>query len=420
MTIKESIKEHINNPEELEQLFRNDRNAFESGFEEVYSEIEKSELSKFWKIRLDYNKLPDRIKKSNLSDILKLVSVCLITGFLIKIPDFFSVGLAEIFYMKNAGIIVFSGLTLYTVWANKIFELKRLLPVLVAFLILTLYVNLLPSVTDSDSINLVYIHLPLLMWSIFGLVYIDFNLTDKLKRIEFLRYNGDLAILMAIMVIAGGILTGITIGLFETIGIKIENFYMKNVVIIGAVSVPIVATYITKNYTVLTNKIAPVIANIFSPLVLLTAVIFLVALAISGKDPYSDRNFLLMFNLMLLGVMAVIVFSISETSAGKKQKFNELVLFVLSITTVIIDLIALSAIFYRLGAFGITPNRLAVLGSNILILGNLVLIIIDLYKVNFRKALIGEVELTIAKYLPVYLIWIIFVVIGFPLIFGMK
>ena len=420
MTVKERIKEHINNPEELEQLYRDDKNAFESGFEEVYSEIERSELSKFWKIRLDYNKLPDKIKKSNLSDILKLVSVCLITGFLIKIPEFFSVGLAEIFYMKNAGIIVFTGLTLYVFLTNKIFELKRLLPVLVVFLILTLYINLLPSVTDSDSINLVYIHLPLLMWSIFGLVYIDFSLSDKIKRIEFLRYNGDLAILMAIMVIAGGILTGITIGLFETIGIKIENFYMKNVVITGAVSVPIVATYITKNYTVLTNKIAPVIANIFSPLVLLTAVIFLVALAISGKDPYSDRNFLLMFNLMLLGVMTVIVFSISETSAGKKQKFNELVLFVLSITTVIIDLIALSAIFYRLGAFGITPNRLAVLGSNILILGNLVLIIIDLYKVNFRKALIGEVELTIAKYLPVYLIWIIFVVIGFPLIFGMK
>jgi hypothetical protein len=420
MTLKGIIKEHINNPEKLEQLYRDDRSAFKSGFEEVYSEIEKSELSKFWKIRLDYNKLPDKIKTSNLADILILVSVCLITGFLIKIPDLFRVGLAEIFYMKNAGIIVFTGLTLYVFWTNKILELKRLLPVLITFLILTLYINLLPSVTDSDSINLAYIHLPLLMWAIFGLVYIDFNLRDKIKRIEFLRYNGDLAILIAIMVIAGGILTGITIGLFEAIGISIENFYMKNVVIIGAVSVPIVATYITKNYTVLTNKIAPVIANIFSPLVLLTAVIFLVALAISEKDPYSDRDFLLMFNLMLLGVMAVIVFSISETSAGKKQKFNELVLFGLSITTVIIDLIALSAIFYRLGAFGITPNRLAVLGSNILILGNLVLIIIDLYKVNFRKALIGEVELTISKYLPVYLIWIIFVVTGFPLIFGMK
>jgi ABC-type phosphate/phosphonate transport system permease subunit len=145
-----------------------------------------------------------------------------------------------------------------------------------------------------------------------------------------------------------------------------------------------------------------------------------VALAISGKSPYSDREFLLIFNIMLIGVMAVIVFSISETSNTGKQKFNELILFILSIITVIIDLIALSAIFYRLGTFGVTPNRLAVLGSNILILGNLVLIIIDLYKVNFRKALITQVELTISKYLPVYAIWILFVIIGFPLIFGIK
>ena len=129
----------------------------------------------------------------------------------------------EIFYAKNAGIIVFSGLTLYIAWSNKVFDLKKLLPVLGAFLVLTVYVNLLPSVTDSDSINLVYIHLPLLMWCIFGLVFIDFNLKDKIKRIEYIRYNGDLAILMAIIVIAGGILTGITIGLFDAIGINIEE-----------------------------------------------------------------------------------------------------------------------------------------------------------------------------------------------------
>jgi hypothetical protein len=418
--MKERIKEHIKDPEKLEQLYHDDRDAFESGFKEVYSEIEKSELLKFWKIRLDYAKLPDTIKKSNLTDILILISTCLITGFLIKIPDIFNFRLTEIFYWKNAGIIVFTGLTIYVVWTNKVFDLKRLTLIMSTFLILTIYVNVLSAVTNSDSINLVYIHLPLLMWAIFGLVYIEFNLKNKIRRIEYIRYNGDLAILMAIMVIAGGILTGITIGLFDAIGIHIENFYMKNVVIVGAVSVPIVATYITKNYTVLTNKIAPVIANIFSPLVLLTAVIFLVALAVSGKDPYSDRDFLLIFNIMLLGVMAVIVFSISETSTIRKQKFNELILFILSIITVIIDLIALSAIFYRLGTFGITPNRLAILGSNILILANLALLIIDLYKVNFKKALIREVELTIAKFLPVYLIWILFVVFGFPLIFGMK
>jgi hypothetical protein len=326
--------------------------------------------------------------------------------------------LLNIVYEKNAAIIIFFGLTLFIVWTHKIFELKRLVQIFGAFLLASIYVNIIASDTNGDIINLIFIHLPLLFWFIFRLVYIDFNLKNKIKRIEFIRYNGDLAILMALIVIAGGILTGITIGLFGAIGINIENFYFENIVIVGAVSVPIVATYIIKNYTALTNKIAPIIANIFSPLGLITALIFLIALAISGKDLYSDREFLLIFNVMLVGVMAVIVFSISETSTTGKQRFNETTLFILSVVTGVIDLIALSTIFYRLRTFGLTPNRLSVLGSNILILGNLILIILDLYIVNFKKSNIREVELTIAKYLPVYLIWILFVVFGFPLLFG--
>jgi len=118
--------------------------------------------------------------------------------------------------------------------------------------------------------------------------------------------------------------------------------------------------------------------------------------------------------------MGIIVFSISETSVKKKQKINEMTLFMLTIVTLIIDLVALSAILYRLGEYGFTPNRTAVLGSNLLIFGNLILIMIDLFKVNFRSAEIKQVELTISKYLPIYMIWTIFVVIGFPLIFGLK
>jgi uncharacterized membrane protein len=155
-------------------------------------------------------------------------------------------------------------------------------------------------------------------------------------------------------------------------------------------------------------------------LVLITLVIYLIAIPVSGKDPYNDRNFLMIFNIMLLGVMAIIVFSVSEASGSIKRKFSELVLFILSLVTLIINLIALSAIFYRLGEFGLTPNRLAVLGSNIMIFVNLILITIDLFKINFKKAEPEKVELTISKYLPVYVIWVLIVVFGFPLFFGMK
>jgi len=258
------------------------------------------------------------------------------------------------------------------------------------------------------------------MWCTYGFVFSGFNFGDKDKRIEYIRHNGDLAVLGAIIVITGGVLTGITIGLFEVININIEKFYMNNVVMIGIVSAPIVTTYILNNYPSMTSKIAPVIANIFSPLVLLTLLIYLTAIAISGKDPYNDRDFLLIFNIMLIGVMGIIVFSISETSINRRQKFNELVLFSISIIAIIIDLIALSAIFYRLMEYGLTPNRLAVLGSNILILINLVQIMIDLFKINFKEIPIKKVEFTISRYLPVYLIWILIVIFTFPLIFGMK
>jgi hypothetical protein len=170
----------------------------------------------------------------------------------------------------------------------------------------------------------------------------------------------------------------------------------------------------------MTNKIARIISNIFSPLVLVTLIIYLTAVIVSGKNPFNDRDFLLIFNIMLVGVMAIIVFSISESSDIKRHKFNETVLFVLSIVTVFIDVIALTAILYRLVQYGITPNRLAVAGSNILILGNLILITMDLYKINFRRSEMERVGQSIAKYIPIYVIWIVIVIFGFPLVFGLK
>jgi hypothetical protein len=417
----EKIKENINDPEKLERLYREDKKAFESGFEKIYPEIQNTEMAKFWKSRLDFEKAPDKTKQNYGPDTFLMIAVCLFTGFLIKIPDLFNINVKNFFfYDKDAGIIVFLGLVIYAIAINRNFNRRNLALTILTFIVSIIYINLLPDIKSSASINLVYIHMPLLMWCTYGLVFIDFDLKDKSKLIEFIKHNGDLAIMGALILIAGGLLSGITIGLFKAIGINIEKFYSHNVIIVGLVSAPIVTTYILKNYTTLTNRIASIIANIFSPLVLITLIIYLIAIVVSGKDPYNDRDFLLIFNIMLIGVMAIIVFSVSETSMNMKQKFNEMVLFILSIITLIINLIALSAIFYRVGEYGLTPNRLAILGSNILIFINLILITIDLFKINFKNTELEKVEFTISKYLPVYIIWTLIVVFGFPIIFGMK
>lgn len=419
--MKNRIKENIDNFEQLEMLYRADKKGFEKAFFEIYPEISDNKISDFWKTRLECDNTKEISVKIRKTDILFLIVACTITGFLIKIPQLFDIHLNDYFFNeKNAGLIVLFGLSLYAFLTKDLIKTKQILITFSIFIISATYINLLPSNRDSHSINLAYIHLPLMIWCLYGLIFIDFDTTDKTKRIDYIKYNGDLAILGAIILIAGGILTGVTLRLFSAIDLKIEQFYFDYIVLWGLVSAPIVATYIIRKYPFVTNKIAPIIANIFSPLVLITLIVYLISILITGKDPYNDRDFLIVFNLMLLGVMGIVVFSISETSVNRKQRFNELTLFALSIITLIIDLVALSAILYRLGEYGFTPNRTAVLGSNLLIFGNLLLIMIDLYKINFKNKEIKQVEFTIAKYLPIYTLWTIFVVFGLPWIFGLK
>ena len=417
----EKIKENINDPEKLERLYREDKKSFESDFEKIYPEIEATEIAKFWKSRLDFDKTSVKTRIGFSTDVFIVIAICLVAGFLIKIPDLFNISVTGFhFYEKETGIIFFMGLAVYAIVINRGFSKRNIIITLLAFLVSAIYINLLPDVNTSSSIKLVYIHIPFLMWCLYGMVYINYDLKDLTKRIEYIKHNGDLAIMGALIIIAGGMLMIFSIGLFQAIGIHVEKFYQNYILIIGFVSAPVVTSFILKNYNTLTNKIAPVIANVFSPLVLITLIIYLLAIPISGKDPYNDRNFLLIFNIMLIGVMAIIVFSVSGTNMIIKQKFSEIVLFILSIVTLIINLIALSAIFYRLGHYGLTPNRLAILGSNILIFINLILIALDLFKISFRNSKTDKVSFTISKYLPVYLIWTLIVVFVFPLIFGMK
>jgi len=148
--------------------------------------------------------------------------------------------------------------------------------------------------------------------------------------------------------------------------------------------------------------------------------VYLIAILYSGKDPYNDRDSLLLFNGLLIGVLALIFFSIAESSKTSKNHVEILILFLLSIVTIIVNGVALSAILYRISEWGFTPNRTAVLGSNLLILINLLLVTTKLFKVFRKKANLSEVGNTIAFYLPIYFIWTIIVTFIFPLIFNFK
>jgi len=281
-----------------------------------------------------------------------------------------------------------------------------------------LFVNLLPY-KESDSINLALIHSPLFLWCLFGLAFVSFEYKNIAKRIAFIRFNGELLIMTGLILIAGGLLTAITLGLFSAIKMNIEEFYSKYIVISGAVAAPIVSYYLIKVYPTITSKIAPVIARVFTPLVLITLAVYLVSLSFSESKILEDRDLLILFNVMLLAVMAIIVFSVTELDKSKERNFNVLILFSLAIVAIVINSIALTAIITRI-ADGLTPNRTVVLVSNILVFVNLILIAKSLYRSYFKSTQLGSVESAVAKYLPVYFAWTIIVIFILPFAFGLK
>jgi hypothetical protein len=188
----------------------------------------------------------------------------------------------------------------------------------------------------------------------------------------------------------------------------------------GLPAVPILGVYLTHTNPQLVNKVSPIIAKIFSPLVLVMLVIYLVAIAVTGKDPYNDREFLLIFNLLLIGVMALIFFSVAESSTKESNSSGVWILLLLSLVTVVVNCIALSAIIFRISEWGITPNRLAVLGSNVLILVHLLMVTGKLYRTVTKQSALAEVGRSIVIYIPVYFVWAVVVVFIFPLVFGFK
>lgn len=414
--MKDEILTHLNDPRQLEKLYRSNKVPFKQEFTSLYPQLKGNTLADFWNERLNYES--DEINWGSSRELLLVLIASLLAGVIAKLPAILSIN-EEFFYPRNIGFIVFPFLTAYFIWKNKL-PGQKIAIIGGLTLVALIFINFLPQVSKSDTLILSCIHLPLFLWAILGFAFVSNKLSSYKNRLSFLRYNGDLVVMVALIGIAGGILTGITIGLFSLIGFNIEKFYFEYIVICGLAAVPIIGTYLTQTNPQLVNKVSPVIAKIFSPLVLVTLVIYLVAMAFSGKDPYNDREFLLIFNALLIGVMAIILFAIAETSHRNRNQAETITLFLLAAVTVLVNGIALSAILFRISEWGITPNRLAVLGSNVLILTNLLLVTARLFKVLTKKTDRTEVENSIAAFLPVYCLWIFMVIFLFPLIFGFK
>lgn len=403
------ITQYADEPEALEALYRRDPALFSRSFAEAFRAAPQSPVLRAWQARLNYREAVDQA--ATRRGILTVILLALACGALVRVP---ALALTEDwYYPRFAPMIVIVALCAYF-W-NAAPDRRRIIAGLGLTLAVGVYVSLLPDF--KDSVVMALIHLPIVFWGLLGIAYTGSAWRDTDARLRFIRYNGEMVILVALVGAGGMVFSLLTVSLFEMVVKNSAEQYFENVGIMGAVAVPVVATYL---YDVVFHRrtgIPPVLARVFAPLFLVMSTVYLASALLGGQNPFLDRSFLITCNGLLLVVLAITVFSIVERDADSPTGIVDTINVALAGVTLVINAIALAAIVFRLASYGFTPNRVAVLGANLVIMGHLARICWAYLGVVRGKAGFATMRPIVAGYLPVYAIWAGLVTFLLPLLF---
>ena len=166
------------------------------------------------------------------------------------------------------------------------------------------------------------------------------------------------------------------------------------------------------------ENMAPVLTRLFTPLFAAVLITFLGALLITGRVINIERDVLIVFDLLLVVVLGLLLYSVSARDPQSPPGAFDVLQVVLLVSALLVDGVALWAIAARITEFGFTPNRVAALGENLILLVNLAWSAVLYIRFLRSRGPFMALERWQTSYLPVYAAWAAIVVIVFPPLFG--
>ncbi|MEX0909252.1 MAG: permease prefix domain 1-containing protein [Gemmatimonadaceae bacterium] len=338
----------------------------------------------------------------------------------VKLPAAFGLDLDQDapFYARNASLFVLPLLTGYFAWKRQLD--RRLLGWLaLAFAAAAVFANVYPfSTEESHTQVLLALHLPIALWLVVGVAYAGGRWSQVAGRMDFIRFTGELFIYYVLIALGGGVLTGFMALIFQGIGIDPEPFFESWLLPCGAVGAVVIAAWLVEAKQSVIENMAPVLTRLFTPLFAALLVTFLVTMLWTGRAIDIEREMLIAFDLLLVVVLGLLLYSISARDPRTPPGVFDVLQVVLLVSALLADMLTLWAIVARIDEFGFSPNRVAALGMNVILLVNLAWSAV-LYVGFLRgRGSFAALEQWQTNYLPVYAIWAAIVVIAFPPLFG--
>jgi hypothetical protein len=261
-------------------------------------------------------------------------------------------------------------------------------------------------------------HLPIALWLGVGFAYISGRLNDHGRRMNFIRFSGEWFIYYTLIAFGGGVLILFTVFVFSAIGFEVEWLVQSWLMPCGVAGAVIISAWLVEAKQSIIENMAPVLTRLFTPLFTVLLLAFLVTMIWTGRGINIEREVLIGFDLLLVVVLGLLLYSISARDHQAAPGLFDRLQLLLVVSALLVDALALWAIAARISEFGFSPNKVAALGENIILLVNLAWSAVLYMRFLTGRASFAPLERWQTSYLPVYAVWAGIVVAVFPIIFG--
>jgi len=389
-------------------------------------EFARAHSERLWKQLVIAPDATDESPNTSRAETLVVLILAVAAALAVKVPTLFGLRLSpneELppFYARNASLFVFPLLTVYFVWKRGSDVVRSLwlwlaLPLAAG----AVFANVFPFPKGSDTEVLTILHLPIALWIAVGFAYVRGRWFDDGGRMNFARFSGELAIYYVLIALGGGVLTGFTFMMFAAIGMNPDWFVAGWLIPCGAAGAVIIGSWLVEAKQSVIENMAPVLTRLFTPLFAVLLLAFLATMAWTGSPINVKREVLIGFDLLLAVVVGLVLYAASARDPQAPPDFFDGLQLLLVVSALVVDGVALAAIAARISEFGFTPNRVAALGENLILLVNLAWTAWLYARFLRHRSSFAVLEGWQMAYLPVFSIWAALVVLVFPPLFGYR
>jgi hypothetical protein len=385
-------------------------------------EFARAHSERLWKQLVIAPDAADESANTSRAETIVVLSLAVAAALAIKVPALFGLRLDggdEPFYARNASLFVFPLLTLYFVWKRGS-DVRSGLWLALPFAAGAVFANIYPFASRSHTEVLTALHLPIALWLAVGFAYARGRWFADGGRMDFVRFSGELAIYYVLIALGGGVLTAFTMMMFNSIGIKADWLAAGWLIPCGAMGAVIIGSWLVEAKQSVIENMAPVLTRLFTPLFTLLLLVFLATMAWTGSPIDVKREVLIGFDLLLVLVVGLVLYAASARDPQTPPDFFDGLQLLLVVSALVVDGVALAAIAARISEFGFTPNRVAALGENLILLVNLAWSAWLYASFLRQRGSFAALERWQIAYLPVYSAWAALVVVMFPPVFGYR